>query len=478
MQQPSRRVDWPDPELEREIAALHRALIEFQQSHGYGRAIAAPQIGVLKRVVAMNLGAGPVTLVNPEIIDASDETLEVWDDCMSVPDRVARVERHRRISLRYTDQLGRPRTWTNLDESMSELLQHELDHLDGTLMLDRARGGDSIRPVAQHAELVAAARPGHRLSLESIAEAARRIDPLFRNTPQYECEPLSAALGCRLTLKVESLNPVRSFKGRGADYFLQRIESRGDRRPLACASAGNFGLAMAYAARKHQRDLTVYLSQAADPLAAERMRELGARVRIHGEDFDAAKQEARRRCAESGAWLVEDGREPEISEGAGSIGVELLAGGAAYDALTVPLGNAALLTGVGRWFKAASPATEVIGVSSAGADATEKSWRSGEIVVRDSIDTVADGIGVRIPIAEAVGDMRGTVDDVVLVDDEQIIEAMRLLRRHAGLVAEPAGAAGVAAILADADRFAARRVATIVTGSNLREDGMEGHRSR
>lgn len=173
--------------------------------------------------------------------------------------------------------------------------------------------------------------------------------------------------------------------------------------------------------------------------------------------------------------MVEDGREPEISEGAGSIAVELLADDELYDAIAVPLGNGALLTGIARWFKAASPATEVIGVSSVGADAMERSWRSGEIVKRETISTIADGIGIRIPIPEAVEDMKGVVDDVVLVEDDQIITAMRLLHRRAGLVAEPAGAAGAASIFADHERFNDRRVATIVAGSNLSLEGLRDY---
>ena len=140
--------------------------------------------------------------------------------------------------------------------------------------------------------------------------------------------------------------------------------------------------------------------------------------------------------------MVEDGREPEISEGAGSIAVELLARGDAFDAVLVPLGNGALLNGMARWIKASSPATAVVGVCSAGADAMARSWRAGTVVESASADTIADGIAVRVPVPEAVADMHGQVDDVLLVDDEALHQAMDSLERHAGLIAEPAGAAG------------------------------------
>ena len=467
LEQPSSAVSWPDPDLAEDLARLHGALEEFRRRSGFGRAIAAPQLGIAKRIVACNLGATPFALVNPEITWRSNEQDPVWDDCLSVPGQVVRVLRHRSISVRFLDERGRAREWCRLPPDLAELVQHEVDHLDGVLMTSRAMDGDSIRHIAERAALVGGARPRHRLSLDSIAEAASSIDPVFTATPQYLCEALSAVLGCCLTLKVETANPIRSFKGRGADHFLARVVARGDRRALVCASAGNFGQALAYACRRHGRALVVYAAENASPLKVARMRALGAEVRLAGEDFDAAKAAARAFAGDTGAWMVEDGREPEISEGAGSLAVELLARGDAFDDLLVPLGNGALLNGVARWVKAASPATTVIGVCAEGADAMQCSWHDGRVVERAAVRTIADGIAVRVPVPEAVEDMRDQVDDVVLVDDGAIVEAMRLLFEHAGQVCEPAGAAGVAAILRDRQRFAGRRVATVLCGSNL-----------
>lgn len=470
LERPSGRARLDDPALPGEVAALHGALTEFRRINGYGRAIAAPQIGVPKRVIAMDLGAGPLTLVNPQTTWRSEQLVEVWDDCMSVPDQVVRVRRHRSISLECQDARGRELHWQRLPTDLAELLQHELDHLDGALMTARAVDAGSVRPIGEHAQLVAPARPRHRLSLEAIREAASTIDPAFARSPQYESEPLSEALGCRLTLKVETVNPIRSFKGRGADHLMTSVTAEGDTSPLVCASAGNFGQALAYACRRFGVSLVVYASERANPLKVARMRALGADVRLAGDDFDAAKAAARRYGEETGARLVEDGREPAISEGAGSIAVELLERDAVLDAVTVPLGNGALVNGMARWLKAASPWSQVIGVSSAGADAMARSWRSGRVVERAEVDTIADGIAVRAPVPEAVADMAGLVDDVALVTDDAIIEAMRLLHRHAGLVVEPAGAAGLAAIVDDPDRYRGRRVATVVCGSNLTDD--------
>ncbi|MED5620295.1 threonine ammonia-lyase [Ideonella sp. BN130291] len=307
----------------------------------------------------------------------------------------------------------------------------------------------------------------HRLSLERIAQAAAAMPAVFAHSPQFECEPLSQALGCPVLLKVETMNPLRSFKGRGAFYFMHQMAGALAGRPLVCATAGNWGQAMAYLCRAQGRPLIVYCSAAANPLKLQRMRSMGAELRLHEGDFDAAKAEARRFCEVSGAYFVEDGFEPSIAEGAGTIAVELLRNGPpAFDTLLVPLGNGALLTGIGRWMKAHAPQVKVVGVCSEAADAMAVSWREARVVQRPSAHTIADGIAVRCPVPEAVADMAGCVDDVVLVSEEAIERAMRRLHSHAGLMVEPAGAVGIAALLAHPS-LRQGRAATVLCGSNL-----------
>jgi threonine dehydratase len=314
--------------------------------------------------------------------------------------------------------------------------------------------------------------PGHRLRLENVARAASLIDPVFLNTPQFACEPLGAALGCTLTLKLETANPIRSFKGRGAGYLVASRAADGSLqgRRLVGASAGNWGQALAYACRSLGLPLTLFAATTANPLKVARMKALGAEMVLTGHDFDAAKQAGEAHATATGGLWVADGLDPEAAEGAATIALELLSGPDRPDVLAVPLGNGALLTGIARWAKAASPGIEVIGVQAKGADAMEKSWRTGTLLFPPSVATIADGIGVRVPIAEAVADMNGIVDDVLLVEDEDIIAAMRLLFRTAGLLAEPSGAAGVAAIQAHPSRFRNRKVATIICGSNLTDE--------
>ncbi|HUZ87774.1 MAG TPA: pyridoxal-phosphate dependent enzyme [Candidatus Baltobacterales bacterium] len=303
------------------------------------------------------------------------------------------------------------------------------------------------------------------ISVENINQAAGLIDPVFRDSPQFVCEPISERLDVETLLKVEFVNPIRSFKGRGADYLVQRLgeDAAGG---LVCASAGNFGQGMAYACRKAGRKITVFASRAANSLKIERMRALGAEVVLEGEDFDAAKDAAKHRASVSGARYIEDGLLGPISEGAGTIAVELGRLENPLDAIFVPLGNGALVNGIGAWLKHASARTRVIAVCSSEAPAMERSWREGRPISAPA-GTIADGIAVRVPVAEALEIMRQTVDEVMLVSDAEILETMRMLFSLAGLAVEPAGAAGMAAIAQRRGEWAGRRVATPLCGSNL-----------
>lgn len=157
----ARPVDLEAPGFADALARLHRALADFRAAHGFGRAIAAPQLGLDLRLVAMDLGDGPRTLVDPEIVWTSAETFTLWDDCMCFPELLVRVRRHRSISVRHRDEHGREHLREHLSLAESELLQHELDHLDGVLAVDRAEGSPAIvtrddyaRDPARHAAMV------------------------------------------------------------------------------------------------------------------------------------------------------------------------------------------------------------------------------------------------------------------------------------------------------------------------------------
>jgi threonine dehydratase len=301
----------------------------------------------------------------------------------------------------------------------------------------------------------------HRLSLAHIADARRFIDPEFLDTPQFESESLSAKLGCRLVVKVETLNPIGSFKARGAHFLTSQLQGQPH---LVCATAGNFGQGMAHAARARGMPITVFVSADANPLKIQRMRASGADVQVAGDDSDDTHQAAQAFAAKHSAMLVQDGCEAAIAEGAGTIGAELLRWPEPFDAVIVPLGDGALLGGVARWVKVHSPATRMIGVCASGAPAMRMSWQQRRVVSTASPSTIAAGLSIQTPFAEAVADLVDLVDEILLVEDDSLRAAMSLVQSELGLVLEPSGAAGIAALLTHGPQFQNARIATILTG--------------
>lgn len=308
-----------------------------------------------------------------------------------------------------------------------------------------------------------------RFSFDDITGAVDEIDIAFRNTPQFECEPLGKAFDCNIILKVETLNPVRSFKGRGSEL----LTNRSDRESLICASAGNFGQAMAWSCRMRGINLTVYASVNANPFKVSRMKELGANVVLYGEDFDEAKAAARDFASKENIRFVEDSLDVETVIGAGTIGLELARIYEFIDTVLVPLGNGALVNGIATAMAERSPDTKIVAVQSVNAPAMVESWQSGKIVVHEKIETIADGIGVRVPVSEAVKEMKRLVHQAFLVKEESIIRAMQLIRLHAGILIEPSAAVGLAAMIENRELFSGKTVALILTGSNLTEQQVQ-----
>ena len=229
----------------------------------------------------------------------------------------------------------------------------------------------------------------------------------------------------------------------------------------ACATS------RAAAAVRRGLDITVFASVRANPLKLAAMRALGADVRLEGNDFDAAKHAARAHAEASHSFYVEDGPLTEIAEGAGTIALELTLTGIVPDVMLVPLGNGALVTGIGAWLRHASPATRVVAVVAVGAPAMRLSFERGQPVSTPTAETIADGIAVREPVPFALDSMRGVVDEVVSVTDGEIMDAMRLVHEHVGLVVEPAGVAGLAALVSAPQRWQGALVATPLCGGNV-----------
>ncbi|MEW2704831.1 PLP-dependent lyase/thiolase [Streptomyces koyangensis] len=312
--------------------------------------------------------------------------------------------------------------------------------------------------------------PQTRLDTARILAARRLIDPVFLDTPFYRCEALEPSLGCAVNIKLETANPVRTFKGRGTEVVASLLADA-DRRAVVCASAGNLGQALAWSGRTRGLDVTVVASRSATAAKLDRIRALGATLELVDGDHERARERAADIARNADIRLLEDSLDLETCEGAGTIGWELATAGTPFDTVLLALGGGALATGVGHVLKG----TPGRGGLRAGAG------RTGVGALPAPAPRRHHGLGRhhrrrvagRFPIPAVLDDLLLVADDVVLVREASIVAGMRMLLDHAGLVVEPSAALGVAAILEDRDRFAGRSVATVLCGSNV---DMAAHR--
>ncbi|MEA2608077.1 MAG: threonine dehydratase [Chloroflexota bacterium] len=310
------------------------------------------------------------------------------------------------------------------------------------------------------------------LSLESIRRARGRIDPAFLDTPQYVHEGLSARAGIPVIVKIETANPIRSFKGRGTWIALHALSEQGrvgPDRAVVVASAGNFGQGVAYAARALHVEAVVFASRNANRAKIARMRALGATVIEAGEDFDDARAGSETYAVAEDAELLVDGHDPWIATGAATMGLEIAdavrAGVLPPPVVAlVPVGNGSLINGVASGLHGTVSGCRIVGVQAAGASAMTLSWRAGRAIDTPSVATYADGIASRVSIPAAVALMAGRVNDMVLVSDEALRAAQAVLTEELGITVEGAAAAAWAGL--EAIQRPDGAALLIITGSN------------
>jgi threonine dehydratase len=317
------------------------------------------------------------------------------------------------------------------------------------------------------------------VTADAIRAAHQRIPPAFRDSPQFISEPLSEAIGVPVVVKLETPNPIGSFKGRGTWLAVSELAAGGvvgERKGVVVASAGNFGQGVAYAGRALGIPVTVLAATTANAFKVAAMRRLGADVRTVGEDFDAAREAAAAIASERGWHLLIDGDDPWISIGAGTLALELTDGIASddlpqLDRFYVPVGNGALIAGIGTWLRSEAPATRVIGVQAARAPAMTLSWRARRPIETPRADTIADGIAARVPVPAALELMFDVVDEMLLVEEEEIVVATRELSAALPSTIEPAAGAAWAAVLAAQAQAGA--VGVLVTGGNAVPESLD-----
>jgi threonine dehydratase len=314
------------------------------------------------------------------------------------------------------------------------------------------------------------------LTAEAILRAAASIPQVFANSPHFESVGLSDKHRSPVMVKVETVNPLGCFKGRGTWLAMKRLHDEGivsRRRGVVVVSSGNFGQGVAYAGSHMRIPVTVFMPKGANRNKVERIERLGAATVESGSDSEECAAIATAHADAQGSYRLVDGVDaPLVAIGAGTIAVELtdaIKRGHLRrpDAVLVPVGAGALICGIGTWLRHALPDTKVIGIQSTAAPALTLSWRQGKLVTTRSANTRAEGIAVRVPTQASLTVMQSVVDDMILVSERAIAQATRELSRDLGLTVELAAATPWAACRKLKQTGA---VLLVITGSNVRSN--------
>ena len=278
---------------------------------------------------------------------------------------------------------------------------------------------------------------------------------------------LGQMAGCELFLKAENLQRAGSFKVRGAANKIAALTPDQKARGVIAASAGNHAQGVALAAANLGIRCTIVMPTGASLPKVEATRGYGATVLLQGDDFDQSQRYARRVMRENGMIFIPAFDDPAIVAGQGTIGLEMLEQVEDLDAVVVPAGGGGLISGIGLAIKETAPGIRVVGVQAEAATAVVDSYKTGRRVTVKGRATVADGIAVGTPGRITLPLVSRYVDDMVVVEEEEITQAMMLLLERGKLLVEGAGAVGLAAVLGGKIQVVGKRVAVVLSGGNV-----------
>ena len=310
--------------------------------------------------------------------------------------------------------------------------------------------------------------PKTTVDTTSIDFALSTLEPEpWTPTPLLRAHAISDRLQADIWLKREDCTPIGSFKLRGAMTTAAALANDVPAAGVYVASAGNYGLAIVYACARYGVPVTVVAPEGATQSKLDRIRLAGGKVEVHGTDFDVAKTYARDTARQIGASFWEDGVVEEMATGAGTIGTELLRHPEPWDMVVVPLGNGSLIKGIASQIKKGSPSTKVVAVVADGAPSMAYALLDQPWDESARIETLADGLAVRVPIPKIVDELRNLVDNVWLISESKILPAVKSLMEMEQVMAEPSAATPIAALAEHPADVRGKRVAAIVTGSHL-----------
>lgn len=305
------------------------------------------------------------------------------------------------------------------------------------------------------------------ISFDDVLAARERIAPYLSRTPLYGWPGLADRMGLDYHLKHENHQPTGAFKVRGGINLVAAASDEERRRGFIAVSTGNHGQSLAYACRLFKAPLTVIVPEGNNPDKTRAIRNWGAEVIEHGHDFDAARDYCEQLVAERGCRYVHSANEPYLIAGVATWALEVLEQGPPPDVLLVPIGLGSSASGASLVAAWRSPTTKVIGVQAENAASVALSWQRGEMFSTGSANTWAEGLATRVPAQMTFDILRRHLHDVVLVSEDEMRQACRLLLEETHNLAEGAGAATTAAAIKLREQLQGKRVVGVLSGGNL-----------
>ena len=302
--------------------------------------------------------------------------------------------------------------------------------------------------------------------LADVLAARQRIAPYLQPTPLYRYPALDAMTGTQVWVKHENHQPVGAFKVRGGVNLVSQLDADERRRGVIAASTGNHGQSVAYAADLFGVRAVICMPEQANPVKVESMRALGAEVIFRGRDFDEAREYCEELATEHGYRYIHSGNEPALLAGVATYTLEILQARPDIEVIVVPVGGGSGAAGACVAAKAVRSSVEVIAVQAEAAPAAYRSWQAGKLV-EDTTSTFAEGLATRTAFELPQQILRNLLDDFVLVSEDALKAATRLMIEKTRNLVEPAGAAALAAVLGSSQRFAGRKVAIVCSGGNI-----------
>lgn len=305
------------------------------------------------------------------------------------------------------------------------------------------------------------------ITCADVLEALPRVHAVLLPTLLRNWPGLSEIAGCELYLKHENHQPVGAFKVRGGINLVATLSEEERRAGILGVSTGNHGQSLAFAAKHFGVRCTIVVPERNNPGKNRAIRQLGAELIEHGRDYDEAREFVDQLLRERGGRYVHSANEPKLIAGVGTFAWEIFEKLPEPDVIVVPVGLGSGICGTCIVAKHRRPQTQVIGVQAENASAVLRSWRSGGWETDTSIKTWAEGLATRVPAELTLGIMRELMDDAILVGEDELRRAAGLILQHTHNLAEGAGAAAVAAVLKNRERFAGKKVVAVLSGGNL-----------